>query len=669
MALGTAVFKELLQNLDSMKVGGVWFCSSNSPSSLLSPPPLFRVWAMAPPRRNVSWLKFLLFLCILSILMVGFMKWLLSQTWGEQPLSQESDFNPTHATVHVTRVSSANSTLQCQSSPPQEIETTLGCPPGHYSVDELQPHFRRPLQDAWFPGAGGRPYRVSDLTSEEEIKRNMGYVKYNLNAFVSDRISLLRDLGPDTRPPECLEKKFKRCPALSPVSVIIIFHNEARSTLLRTVYSVLYTVPRFLLLEIILVDDASTNEDLKTLDEYLRQLPLVRLLQQPVRKGLVGARLLGAEQAKADVLVFLDAHCECWSGWLEPLLERIALDNTLVVSPDIAFINPHTFQFERPVPKPSSHSRGTFDWSLVFMFEPLPQALEDMRMDETQPFPTPAIAGGIFAISKSFFQHIGTYDPDMQIWGGENLEISLKVWMCGGKLEIVPCSVVGHIYRMENPHIFPEESSVVSRNLVRVAEVWMDEYKVLFYRRNMEAARIFKEKSYGDLSQRHQLREQLGCKSFGWYMNTVRSDFFIPDLNPHFYGALANLGLTRCLDVGELKDGKAEVGTSICRDDPVTQYFEYSSLNEIRHNIKNELCLSVAQPSVEHPVFTFQACVAKDGERNVPPHQAFSYDKDGLIWSQKFDLCLQAERYALFLASCDSEEDTQLWDFVPVLPK
>nr|XP_033771635.1 polypeptide N-acetylgalactosaminyltransferase 6-like [Geotrypetes seraphini] len=632
---------------------------------------LFWVWCLPPPRRIVWRLCILLSVCILCFLMLGFIYWLFFKTSMQEPLTQEAAFNPGQAMVHVTSPWNDNSTSWGQNSPPQEDEGSMGGLPDYYSPDELQPHFQRPPQDPWFPGAAGKAYRVSDLTAEEKMEQNLGYAKYNLNAFVSDRISLLRDLGPDTRPPECVAKEFKRYPALSPVSVIIIFHNEARSTLLRTVYSVLSTVPHFLLLEIILVDDASTNEDLqKTLDEYLRQLPLVRLLRQPARKGLVGARLLGAEEAKADVLVFLDAHCECWSGWLEPLLERIALDNTLVVSPDITIIDLNTFQFRQPVPKPSMHTRGTFDWSLVFMFEPLSQALEDMRLNETQPFPTPAIAGGIFAISKSFFQHIGTYDPDMQIWGGENLEMSLKVWMCGGKLEIVPCSVVGHVYRMENPHILAEGSSMVSRNLVRVAEVWMDEYKVLFYHRHMEAARIFKEKSYGDLSQRHKLREQLGCKSFGWYMNTVRSDFFIPELNPRFYGALVNLGLKRCLDVGELEDGKAEVGTSKCRDDdPDTQYFEYSSLNEIRHNIKNELCLSVAHPRVERPVFTFQACVVQDGERNVPPHQAFSYDKDGLLRSQKFNLCLQAGHHALSLASCSSEEYTQTWVFVPVLPK
>lgn len=46
------------------------------------------------------------------------------------------------------------------------------------------------------------------------------------------------------------------------------------------------------------------------LDEYLKQLKIVRVVRQRERKGLITARLLGASVATGDTLTFLDAHCE-----------------------------------------------------------------------------------------------------------------------------------------------------------------------------------------------------------------------------------------------------------------------------------------------------------------------------------------------------------------------
>lgn len=66
------------------------------------------------------------------------------------------------------------------------------------------------------------------------------------------------------------------------------------------------------------MDDASERKYLgKELEEAVAKLSMVRLLRSKVRSGLVGARLMGAENATGDVLVFLDAHCEvCCCNYL-----------------------------------------------------------------------------------------------------------------------------------------------------------------------------------------------------------------------------------------------------------------------------------------------------------------------------------------------------------------
>lgn len=64
-----------------------------------------------------------------------------------------------------------------------------------------------------------------------------------------------------------------------------------------------------------------------TLENYVKNLEVpVKIIRMEERSGLIRARLRGAAASKGQVITFLDAHCECTLGWLEPLLARIKED-------------------------------------------------------------------------------------------------------------------------------------------------------------------------------------------------------------------------------------------------------------------------------------------------------------------------------------------------------
>ena len=133
------------------------------------------------------------------------------------------------------------------------------------------------------------------------------------------------------------------------------------------------------------------------------------------------------------------------------------------------------------------------------------------------------MAGGLFAINQEYFWKIGGYDEGMIGWGGENLELSFRVWRCGGSMEIQPCSHVGHIFRPFHPYLVPHDSHGI--NSERMARVWMDDYKRFYYIERPD----LKEAEFGDISDRKALIDGLRCKSFKWFLDKIYPQKYILD--------------------------------------------------------------------------------------------------------------------------------------------
>ncbi|KAK0174987.1 hypothetical protein PV327_008773 [Microctonus hyperodae] len=69
--------------------------------------------------------------------------------------------------------------------------------------------------------------------------------------------------------------------------------------------------------------------------------------------------------------------------------------------------------------------------SLQFNWHAVPEREKKRHKNSAEPVWSPTMAGGLFAIDRLFFERLGTYDNGFDIWGGENLELSFKTWMCG----------------------------------------------------------------------------------------------------------------------------------------------------------------------------------------------------------------------------------------------
>uniref|UniRef100_A0A183DIG5 Glyco_transf_7C domain-containing protein n=1 Tax=Gongylonema pulchrum TaxID=637853 RepID=A0A183DIG5_9BILA len=85
-------------------------------------------------------------------------------------------------------------------------------------------------------------------------------------------------------------------------------------------------------------------------------------------------------------------------------------------------IDPRTFEYSKAM-----ITKSTFDWNLQFIWKYFPWEYWDIPENNVKPFQSAVMSGGLLAISRKYFHDMGEYDTGMEIWGAENIEMSIRV--------------------------------------------------------------------------------------------------------------------------------------------------------------------------------------------------------------------------------------------------
>mmetsp|Transcript_108431 Transcript_108431/g.248536 ORF Transcript_108431/g.248536 Transcript_108431/m.248536 type:complete len:553 (+) Transcript_108431:26-1684(+) len=273
---------------------------------------------------------------------------------------------------------------------------------------------------------------------------------------------------------------------------------EEREYAVRTVESIIANTPDDVLDQVVVVDDGSQ----KPLSNLLGGRRKVQVMRHDQTMGIMRSRKTGADAVTSDVIALFDCHVAPQPGWHVEILKLISQNSKRMVVPKITDLDIDTWTQK---PNSAGNVKCWLTWDVDFKWfnDPSPEV--------------PIMSGGLLALSRDWWAQTGGYDKEMRGWGGENLDQSLRSWLCGGEIYSALTSEVAHMWRTGDSRTAARyrSSGGKTSNFARVVDAWFGPFA--------ELAPKHLQGRGGDISEYRAIQERLQCKPFVHFLHHFRS--------------------------------------------------------------------------------------------------------------------------------------------------
>ncbi|MHC4460516.1 MAG: glycosyltransferase [Planctomycetota bacterium] len=220
------------------------------------------------------------------------------------------------------------------------------------------------------------------------------------------------------------------------ISFIITSRNESNSTLNSTINGLMQTTAGHKK-EIIVIDDSSNSPAICPCQEVL-------LVRNRKPMGVSWSRRYGSLLASGNVLVWMDAHMNFTTGWLDKMLSYVESK---------AMLCPTVFNHDYSS-RPAYGAKLSWSSERDYYKRKCPGFKRHYLLN----FPghaavdVPMLNPACYVMLKESYWKTGGFSPFLRVWGATEQDISLRAWITGFGVKCVTDVKIGHLFRPKHPY-------------------------------------------------------------------------------------------------------------------------------------------------------------------------------------------------------------------------